>query len=93
MFRKIVWMVVAAIAVTVIGCDAIPPITDHQKGEAAGRAVIRKARQEAGSDPVSKAAQETMFHVFPMQTGPCAGKSADFEAGYRKGYTDEVAQP
>ena len=85
MLRKLVWAFMPVIALTAAGCD-------YQNGEAEGRATVRKMRQEA-QDPLSKAGTEALLRLAPIQGEHQAGKSADWQAGYRKGYTEEVDKP
>jgi hypothetical protein len=77
MFRKIVWTVMAAIAMTLTtGC------TDYQKGEDFGRRVVRECRKEGKPLPSDK-----------QHAVVWGRESADWEAGYRKGVAEESRQP
>jgi uncharacterized protein YceK len=85
MLRKFVYLLVVFFTIVVVGCESgALPLTDRDRGYSEGRAMVRQMRKEgAGWE----------LQLYPIQGGSAPQYSAEYQAGYRKGYTDELKQP
>ena len=81
MVRKLFCAILATVALIASGCGSV----DYERGRMEGRAMVREMRKEG--------APTLALELFPIQGGSASKYSADYQAGYRKGYMDEVKNP